>query len=92
MDNYSYFFSYYSDLWDKFNLQCSIQEYNKVRKAIPIPLQTMIQELVLYSTYTLPELRSLCIEGTNLKSKEFTNMFITKVFAEQYFPSQLKRK
>ncbi len=53
MDNYGNFL-YYSDLCDKFNLQCSIREYNKVMKAIPVPLQTMIQQFVLYSN-TIPE-------------------------------------
>ncbi len=36
MDNFGNFL-YYSDLCDKFNLQCAIREYNKVMKAIPAP-------------------------------------------------------
>ncbi len=90
MDNYGNLL-YYIDLYDKFNLQCSIREYNKVMKAIPAPLQTMIQQFVLYSN-TIPEMRSLCIEGTNLKKKQLTNKFIRKVLSKQYFPSQLKIK
>ncbi len=60
-------------------------------KAIPAPLKTMIQQYVLYSS-TIPEIRSLCIEGISLKSKQFTNKFIRQVLSKEYFLSQLKRK
>lgn len=60
-------------------------------KAIPVSLQTMTRQFVLYSN-TVLEMRSLCIKDTNLKRKHFTNTFIRKVLAKQYFSSQLKRK
>ncbi len=37
-------------------------------------------------------MRSLCIEGTNLNGKQFTNKFIRNVLSKLYYPNQLKRK
>ncbi|KAK2829371.1 hypothetical protein Q7C36_017361 [Tachysurus vachellii] len=57
-------------------------EYNRVIKAIPAPLKTMIQQFVIYSN-SQSEMRSLCIEGINLNSKQFTNKFIRNILSKQ---------
>jgi len=81
MDNFGNLL-YYSDFCDKFSFKCPIREYIRVIKDIPAPLKTMIQQFVIYSN-SQSEMRSLCIEGINLNSKQFTNKFIRKVLSKQ---------
>ncbi len=80
----------HENLCVKYNLQCSIQEYNKVMKAIPTLFKMMTQQLVVHSNVS--EMRSLCVEGISLGSKLFSNKFIRNVLTTHYYPCQPKRK
>lgn len=90
MDNSGNFLNY-EDFCETFNFRCPIREFNRVIKAIPVPLKTMIQQLLLHSNI-VSELRPLCIEGIHLCHKQFSNKFIRNVLSAQYYPNQLRRK
>lgn len=50
----------------------------------------MTQQLVVHSNVS--EMRSPCVEGVSLGSKQFSNKFIRNVLTTQYYSYQLKRK
>lgn len=52
--------------------------YNKVLKAIPIPVKTMVSSGVAYSN-TVLEMRPLLIEDSNFTGKQITNKYIGNV-------------
>ncbi len=81
----------YREFCNKYNMQCSVKEYEKVMKAIPVPIKTMISQTSIHSCNTF-ELRPLSIEGINLGSKQFTNKFTRNTLSTYYYPTQLKRK
>lgn len=69
----------------KYNLNCSIREYNKVIKAIPAPFKSMTQKLVLHANIFV------AVEGISLGSKQCSNKFIRSVLTTKYHLYQLKR-
>lgn len=54
----------------KFHLQCTVQNYNRLVKAIPISLKTKIKQDILYSEFS-PAMQQLCIEDIFCDNKCF---------------------
>lgn len=81
----------YADLCNKFSFNFPIKDYNKVKRSVPIPVKIMIQQTRVHSDKAA-EPRSLCINGVQLNSLQFSNKFIRNSLTTHYYPFQLKRK
>ncbi len=83
MDCYGSFLSYL-DIVEKYNLNCSQRYFNKICKAIPLPLIHLIQNFLIYNN-TLSILPNLLIDECNLVDKKCNNKFISCVLKSRIF-------
>lgn len=74
----------YQDFITKYNIKESLREFNKVCKAIPIPLLNMIKNYLQYSIrhITLPKLQ---LNQISLNDKRSRNNIISKIFKGKLF-------
>uniref|UniRef100_A0A3P9AV59 Reverse transcriptase domain-containing protein n=1 Tax=Maylandia zebra TaxID=106582 RepID=A0A3P9AV59_9CICH len=68
----------------KFNIQCSLREYDKVCKAIPLPLLSLIQGYLYYSKAQI-SLPSLHLNQILLTDKNCNNKTMNKIFKNKLF-------
>ncbi|XDV24167.1 hypothetical protein PO909_028416, partial [Leuciscus waleckii] len=59
----------YREFCEKFQLQCNVNVFNRMIRAIPIPLRLMVKEDMLYSKIS-PQLRQLFLEGYDFCDKK----------------------
>ena len=65
----------HKDFCKKYQLQCNVNQYNRVIKAIPISLRSMVREDIRHSKVS-PVLRQLCIKGFDFYDVKCTNKVI----------------
>lgn len=88
--DFFFFFLHFKDFCAKYNLNCSIGEYNKVTKLIPAPFKSMTEQRVLHAKFLV--LRTLSVDRINLGSKQFSNRFNRSALTTKYHPYQMKKK
>ncbi|KAK2840935.1 hypothetical protein Q7C36_012514 [Tachysurus vachellii] len=80
----------YREFCEKYQLQCSVNVYNRMIRAIPIVVRLMVREDILFSKVS-PELRQLSLEGCDFCDKKCTNRVIRKLILHAYYPNPIKR-
>ena len=80
----------HKDFCKKYQLQCNVNQYNRVIKAIPISLRSMVREDIRHSKVS-PVLRQLCIKGFDFYDVKCTNKVIRNILLEEYYPNPVKR-
>ncbi len=60
---------YYREFCEIFQLQCTVNIYNRMIRAIPVALRLMVREDIVNSQVS-PELRQLSLEGYDFCEKK----------------------
>lgn len=74
----------YTSFVERFNINCTLREFQRICKAIPIALIQLIQNTLTYSDVT-PVLPNLVIGHHNLVDKKFNNRIVTDAFKSKLF-------
>ncbi len=80
----------HEDFCVKYYLQCNVKYYERIVKAIPISLRSMVREDIKHSEVS-PELRQLCIGGVDFYDFKCTNKVIRDILLKEFYPNPVKR-
>ena len=72
----------YKAFLDKYNLNCTYREYNKICKAIPIPLLQLVQSTLLY--VRIRPLPNVFINDCTLFDSKCNNTYISDALKSKY--------
>lgn len=76
---------------EKFRLQCTINIYNRIIRAIPVALRVIVKEDIVNSKVS-PELRQLSLEGHDFCNKKCSNRVTRKLISQVLYPNPIRRE
>ena len=80
----------YREFCEKFQLQCTVIFFNRMIRAIPIPLRLMVKEDMLYSKIS-PQLRQLSLEGYDFCDKCTNKVIKFTLFINLIIPVDMEK-